>query len=224
MTDFALALGAGGARGIAHIHAIKALDDLGVRPSVIAGTSIGALMGAAYASGMSGQDIDDFIEDRIQNRLVLLSQIFRIRPESVWQFLADGGPRIGELNLERILSVFLPDTICKEFSSLSIPLRVIATDFSGERDRSFEEGPLLSALAASASIPAVFLPVKIEGFYFIDGSATNPCPVDWVQDAADRVIAIDVAGGATVPRGEKPGKLDVLYGANQIMQRTMVDL
>ena len=107
MTHIALALGAGGARGLAHIHALRAFDDLGVRPCAISGTSIGALIGAAYAAGMSGAEIEVYVRESFTNHSQLIAKAMKLRPDSIASFLADGGPRLGELNLkERLINGF----------------------------------------------------------------------------------------------------------------------
>lgn len=222
MTRIALALGAGGARGLAHIHALRACDDLGVRPVALAGTSIGALMGAAYAAGMTGAEIDAFVRASFANRTQLFTKALKVMPDSVSSFLADGGLRLGELNLEKILSVFLPPQVPADFAELKIPLSVVATDYYGEKAQAFTTGALCNAIAASAAIPAVFLPVKRDGRYYIDGGATNPCPIDCVADLADGVIAIDVSGGSAGKPGQRPGKIDAVYGFSQLLQQTVV--
>jgi NTE family protein len=119
MNSLALALGAGGARGLAHIHAIKAFDDLGLKPKIVAGTSMGSIIGAAACSGLSADEITDHIYSKISSPLSLMSDIFKVRPKSMGNFFDEGGPRIGELNLERILGVFLPDAIPDTFADLN---------------------------------------------------------------------------------------------------------
>lgn len=222
MDTIALALGAGGARGLAHIHVIRALDDLGIKPKIVAGTSIGSIIGAAVCAGMSADEITDHIYSKISNRLTLMGEIFKVRPESLNSFLNDGGLRIGEFNLERILEVFLPDTIPDEFSDLAIPLKIAATDYYGQKTTIFEDGNLLSAVAASSAMPAVFLPVKRGDRYHIDGSSTNPCPLDVLQGEADHIIAVDVSGGTSGDPSERPNKIDAVYGSNQMMQMSIV--
>ncbi|WP_342071264.1 patatin-like phospholipase family protein [Yoonia algicola] len=222
MHSIALALGAGGARGLAHIHAIRAFDDLGLRPKAIAGTSMGSIIGAAACAGMSADAITDHIFGKISNPLSLVNDAFKVRATSIKRFFEEGGPRIGELNLERILDVVLPDAIPETFAELTIPLKIAATDFYGQRTAVFADGPLLSAMAASAAMPAVFLPVERNGRFHIDGSATNPCPLDLVQDDADHVIAIDVSGGTHGDPTERPSKIDAMYGSNQMMQMSIV--
>lgn len=222
MTTIALALGAGGARGLAHIHALAAFDDLGIKPKIISGTSIGSIMGAAYSAGMSARDIEEHVKNSFDDRVHLVTQAFKVRPSSVKSFLADGGLRLGEFNLETIFSVFLPEAIPETFEDLSIPLKIIATDYYSARTEVFASGPLHKPLAASAAIPAIFLPVTIQDRFFVDGSTTNPCPLAEVQDIADHVIAIDVTGGPTGDPSERPSKVEVMYKTNQIMQQSIV--
>lgn len=222
MDSFALALGAGGARGLAHIHAIKAFNDLGIQPTTIAGTSFGSIVGAAACAGMSADEITDHIYSKISNGLTLISDVLKVRPPSLDRFIKDGGLRIGELNLERILDVFLPDALPDSFADLAIPLKVAATDYYGQKTTVFEEGALRSAVAASSAMPAIFLPVERENRFYIDGSATNPCPLDVLKGKADHIIAIDVSGGTSGDPADRPNKIDAVYGANQMMQMSIV--
>lgn len=220
----ALVLGAGGARGLAHIHALRAFDDLGITPEIVAGTSIGAIMGAAYCAGMTGAEIEEYIIERFDDRARLIADIFKIRPDSLASFLKDGGLRLGEFNLETILSVFMPATIPNTFEALKIPLIVNATDYYSGTATFLSTGDLRKSVAASAAMPAVFLPVHMDDRYYMDGSSTNPCPMDVVQGRADHVIAIDVSGG---PNGEpdlRPTKVDAIYASSQIMQKSIARL
>lgn len=219
----ALALGAGGARGLAHIRALQALDDLGLKPAVIAGSSIGAIVGAGYASGMSGDDMDAYVRARFENRFELLASLWKLRPNDVSQFMSEGGPRLGEISIERVVDVFLPDRIVQDFSELEIPLNVVATDYYAQRDHVFRSGALRPALAASAAIPAVFLPVKIDGEIYVDGGMTNPAPFDTLGGRADIIAAIDVSGGPSGERGTRPGKVDIMYASTQLMQHAIID-
>jgi len=221
MDTFALALGAGGARGLAHIHALRAFEDLGIKPKMIAGTSIGFVIGCAACAGMSSEAIKDHIFSKISNRLNLMSDIFKVRASSWESFLKDGGFRLGELNLERIFGAFLPTEILISFRDLSIPLRVAATDFYAANTTVFDDGPLRPALAASSAIPGIFLPVELNDRYFIDGSATNPCPLELLHGQADHIIAIDVSGGPDRRKRGRPSKIDAIYSSNQMMQMSI---
>ena len=222
MNALSLVLGAGGARGLPHIHALRAFDEMGVKPAVIAGSSIGSILGAAYCAGMSAEAIEAHVRDSFDDRVQLVTKAFQVRPESVKSFLADGGLRIGEFNLETILSVFLPVAIPETFEDLSIPLKVIATDYYSACTKVFASGPLMAPIAASSAIPAVFLPVQIDGRYYIDGGITDPCPMDFVQEENNPMLAIDVTGGPSGDPDVRPGKVEAAYTANQILQLSIV--
>ena len=126
---FAVAFGGGGARGLAHIHAIEALDELGIRPVAIAGTSIGAIMGAGMAAGMTGKHIEDYARSILSRRAELIGRMWSARPGSLTEMV--GGLRVSQFNIERILHAFLPHQIPKHFEELGIPLQVTATDYFG---------------------------------------------------------------------------------------------
>ena len=202
--SFALALGGGGARGLAHIHVIEAFDELGIQPVAIAGSSIGAIMGAAMASGMSGKDIREHAIKVLANRNEVMNRVWQLRPKTIAGVF--GNPfRLPQFDIERVLNAFLPDTIPAEFSALKIPLQITATDFYGQHEIAFADGDLCSAIAASAAIPALFRPVKRGGRILIDGGIYNPVPFDLLDGKADFVIAIDVVGGPHGDPGRMPG-------------------
>jgi len=218
--SFALALGGGGARGLAHIHVIEALDELGIRPLAIAGSSIGAIMGAGMAAGMRGCDIRDYTRSVFTKRGEVAARMWRARPGSIGE-MVQRGLNITQFNIERILGAFLPQEIPETFGELSIPLKVTATDFYGHKLHVIESGDLRSALAASAALPAAFQPVKRDGKLLIDGGFYNPVPFDLVQDVADIVIAVDVVGAPEEGSKRKPTTIDLLYGANQLMMQSI---
>lgn len=222
MQTIALTLGAGGARGLAHIHVISAFEELGVRPVAVSGASIGAIIGAAYCSGMTAKDIQDHLKSVLQAPLGLLRDVFRARPDSFKAFFKEGGPRIGQMNLERVLEGVLPDGFPTTFDALEIPLKISATDYYGQCPTVLDAGDLWFAMAASSAIPAVFLPVEREGRFYIDGNATDPCPITLVQSLADHVVAVDVSGGATGDPTKRPSMFEVGYAAGQMMQQSIV--
>lgn len=108
LTSIALALEAGGARGLAHIHVLKAFDELGVKPALIAGTSIGSLIRAAYASSMTGFEIEAYVTQPFDDRLRLMRHAFGLHTQSVARFFTNGGFRLAEFNLQDILLCFCP--------------------------------------------------------------------------------------------------------------------
>lgn len=219
----ALALGGGGARGIAHLHVLEVLDEVGIRPIAIAGSSIGAVIGAGYAAGMSGAEIRSYILEIFQHRRELLAKLWELRPENLKSFWADGGFRLGDINVERVMEIFLPPSLPEEFSDLRIPLAVVATDYYGQRQAVLSSGRLKTAVAASAAIPAVFRPVIVDGTVLIDGGIVNPTPHDILIGSADIVMAVDVVGGPEGEPGERPSRIDVLFGSTQLLMGTIAD-
>ncbi|MGI9420804.1 MAG: patatin-like phospholipase family protein [Geminicoccaceae bacterium] len=213
----ALALGGGGARGIAHIHALEVLDELGLSPVAIAGTSIGAVIGAGYAAGMSGVEVREYTLDVFRHRSELLAKLWKLRPESLKAFWADGGFRLGDIDIERVMEVFLPQALPEDFSDLRIPLAIVATDYYGQRQAVLTTGPLKTAIAASAAIPAVFRPVIIDDAVLIDGGIVNPTPHDVLTGSADIIVAVDVVGGPEGEPGVRPSRIDVLFGSTQLL-------
>jgi NTE family protein len=218
---FAVAFGGGGARGLAHIHVIEALDELGIRPALISGSSIGAIMGAGMAAGMSGRDIHDYAHGVLSRRAEVATRMWRARPGSLAEAF-QSGLRVSQFDIERVLKAFLPEAIPERFEGLPIPLRVTATDFYGHKCAVLDEGDLHSALAASAAIPAVFRPVRREGTILIDGGIYNPVPFDLLIGAADIVIAIDVVGGPEQTGGKRPNSIDLMFGATQLMMQSII--
>lgn len=219
---FGIAFGGGGARGLAHIHVIEAFDELGIKPAAIAGSSIGAIMGAAMASGMSGREIRDYSRSILAHRSEVASRIWQSRPQS-FADLMKGGLHVSQFNVERTLKAFLPATIPETFSGLQIPLKVTATDYYGHRLVVLEEGDLVSAIAASAAIPAVFRPVTRDGRMLIDGGIYNPVPFDLIEHDADIVVAVDVIGGPVANGLRKPSSIDLMFGATQLLMQSIID-
>jgi len=218
--SFAIAFGGGGARGLAHIHVIEALDELGIRPVAVAGTSIGAIMAAAVASGMTGKHINAYARSILSRRAEVVARMWSARPETLSQMV--GGFKVTQFNIERVLHAFLPHQVPKTFEELAIPLQVTATDYFGHHLKVFSEGDLHPALAASAAIPAVFAPVVLEGRTYIDGGMYNPVPFDLLRGKADIVIAVDVVGSPQELDGRKPTSIDLMFGATQLLMQSII--
>ena len=218
---FGIAFGGGGARGLAHIHIVEALDELGIKPVAIAGSSIGAIMGAGMASGMSGKDIEDYARSILGRRAEVAARMWRSRPGTIAEAM-QGGIRVSQFNIERILKAFLPEAIPETFAELKIPLKVTATDYFGHSLAVFDDGDLHSALAASAAIPAVFRPVTRDDRVLIDGGIYNPVPFDLIENAADIIIAIDVVGAPSEAERKHPTTVDLMYGATQLMMQSII--
>ena len=219
----AVAFGGGGARGIAHIHVIEVLDELGIRPVAVAGSSIGAIMGAGMCAGVSGRAIREHVGRAFANKAELAARLWRLRPSLMGGVARTGGlPRLGQVDIARVLDAFLPP-LPRRFEELEIPFTAVAVDFYGGRELHLTEGDLPSALAASAAIPGIFRPVSRDGCILIDGNIYNPCPFDLLHGKADIVIAVDVVGTPAGVPGTEPSTIDCLIGTNQLMMRDKID-
>jgi NTE family protein len=216
-----VAFGGGGARGLAHIHIIEALDELGIRPAAISGSSIGAIMGAGMAAGMAGSDVRDFVLRTVGNRREVMNRLWSLRPMTIQEIMSTGF-RVGQFNLERILKAFLPEDLPETFGDLPIPFSVAATDYYGQSEQMIDSGDLNRALAASAAIPAVFMPVRLNGRVMIDGGIFNPVPFDHLAGRADIIIGVDVVGGPEGEDQQMPTRIDSLFGASQLMMQSII--
>lgn len=203
-----IALGGGGAKGISHIAFLKALDEMGVKPSIISGTSIGAIVGAFYAAGVSAAEMEDVLRKvRIKdvNKMVDLS----------------GGLTVQGKGLERFFERLLP---VRRFEELQIPLKVVAADFWGRREVIFQAGEIIPAIRASMAIPGLVKPVKIDNMVLVDGGAVNPVPYDIIREESDILIAINVSGTRTPRRPDNmPTLMESIMATFQIMQATIIE-
>ena len=188
----ALALGGGSARGLAHIAVLEAFDELGIKPTVIAGTSIGAIVGACYAAGLSAREIREHAAELLSSRSAVLYRLASHLPGHLTSLWSPWRPAV--VDGVTLLDMLLPERVRVDFSSLAIPFRAIALDFYRLEQVVLAEGPLVPAVAASASLPSIMRPVEIGGRLLIDGGFVNPTPYDVVIDDADITVAIDVTG------------------------------
>ncbi|MDB5037906.1 MAG: hypothetical protein JWQ35_1434 [Bacteriovoracaceae bacterium] len=207
-----LALSGGGARGMAHIGVLKALEELHVPVDYIAGTSIGALIGALYASGYSVKEIENIFSTTPWEDLIFRDRVprpdlpFR-RKVDHGQYLFDFelGYRSGRFILPSGLvqgqkfsllldSLFLRVANTPDFSHLPIPFRAVATDAESGKMTVLDRGNLADSVRASAAYPVLFSPVEIDGKLLLDGGAVDNLPVDVVKKmGADIVIAVDIS-------------------------------
>ncbi len=218
-----LALGGGGARGLAHILALQVFDELGLKPSIIAGSSIGALMGAAYASELSAAEIRSYVLELFENKREVLRRLISAKPRKLIDLFELSPVSQAQITPEGLLDMFLPRQMAREFRFLQIPMLVVATDFYARKQIVLEKGPLFAALAASIALPTIFRPQIIGGRVLIDGGIANPLPFDLLKKRCDITVAIDVTGGPVGHEGEIPGIIDATFGATQIMQHAIID-
>ena len=215
-----LALGGGGARGLAHIGVLKVLDRAGIEVSCIAGTSMGAIIGTAFAAGMSPAELE-----REALRFSTKRQLLRMADVSLGRAILSGRHvrklLVGQLGLE------------KSFSDLRIPVAVVATDISQQRSMIFSEGPVIDAVMASSAFPGVFPPIEINKQFYVDGLIFNNVPADVARQlGSDVVLAVDVIPlkpdtpvDQDLPPEDNhkraPGVSQVLYQAVWMMVATM---
>ena len=210
MKSFALALGGGGARGIAHIAVLEAIDAMGAKPCAIAGTSIGALIGAAHAAGLMGREIRRHVITVAHNRGEVLRRLVQARAGTFATLFSAGFSGATALDAEKLCEQFLPEGIPADFADLQIPLTVMASDIHRRHQVSFSSGPLKPALAASMALPSLVRPVVIDDRVLVDGGATNPLPFDALRGRAEVVVAVDVSGEPNQERRDVPSPWECL--------------
>jgi NTE family protein len=217
MKSFALALGSGGARGLAHIVVCEALDEIGCKPVAVAGSSVGALIGAAYCAGMSGKQMRRFVMGLAHDRAELFRRLIATRGSTFANLLSAGLGSITLVDAEKFCTQFLPATIPERFEELAIPLTVIASDLYRRQQVAFSSGPLWPALAASIALPTLMRPVMIDGHVLIDGGATNPLPFEHLRERADVTVAVDISGEPMETRHELPNPWECLLATVLVM-------
>jgi len=214
--QIALALGAGGARGLAHVIVLEVLDELGLRPCMVAGSSMGAILGAVYCAGFSGKDIRQHILQIVRDKPDVMARLLKARVGRITDLFTRGLANPVLLDGEEFLRQFWPKAMPENFEALQIPFTAVATDFLTHEAAIFKSGPLIPAVAGSMAIPGLIRPVAHEAQVLIDGGAVNPLPFDLVQ--ASCVIAVDVTGGPQLQRTKAPEPFEAMFGAAQIMQ------
>jgi NTE family protein len=211
-----LALGGGSARGLAHIAVLEALDELGVEPAMIAGTSMGAIMGALRAAGLSAAEIRAGFERQYATRSALFGAFAGKLKDGISSLWSLRSPSV--IDNVTLLEMLLPDVLHCDFGALKIPFVAIAADFYAIEQVVLDHGPLIPALAASCALPAWARPVVIGERVLIDGGYVNPIPFDVVMPHADITIAVDVTGDPQRRPGVKvPGPLEAMTGAAQLL-------
>jgi NTE family protein len=214
----AIALGGGGARGMAHVLALEALDELGIRPAAIAGTSMGAVIGAAYAAGLEARGIRAHVLRVLRNRSDVMGKLLRARVGRFADLVLRGRGNPVLLDPEIFLELFWPVAMPENFEQLKIKTLVLATDYSDRSEIVYQTGLLAPAVAGSMAIPGLFRPVEDGNRVLIDGGAVNPLPYDLLFEHADVVVAIDVTFGGRSRSRRIPSPLESMFGAAQIMQ------
>ena len=205
-TSIGVALGGGFARGIAHVGVLKVLEEEGIAVQCIAGTSVGALIGAAYCSGLS---IDELVEVAYKVRFTSFAR---------WTL-----SRMGFATNDRMVAFLTRLLKAKTFEDLRIPLGVTATEFSTGEGEVFQTGSLIAPIRASCAYPGMFLPVNVDGRWFVDGMLSHPVPTVPLREmGAQRVIAVHLKG-QWCSQGAPRHLFDVIGQSFAIAQERMSD-
>jgi len=218
-----IAFGAGGARGIAHLLMIEALEELGVKPSIISGSSIGAVVGAFYAAGFTSKEMKEILNQLINPKsdsvfdFLLKSDIVKLFTMFDPQFIKSGFIK-GE-KFQKYMETHLK---VSRFEELKVPLKIVATDYWKKEEVVFEKGELIQPIKASYSMPGLFTPVKIKNRILIDGGAVNPLPFDLIKDQCDITIAIDVTAVKAQNNNDIPPTFDSVFTTYQTMQNSII--
>jgi NTE family protein len=207
-----LALSGGGARGFAHIGVMQMLDECGLRPDVIVGTSAGALMGSLFADGYSPAEI---------------KQLFTGREFS--EFVSFQIPKTGLFDSSRFRQFVRRIVRAGNIEDLSIPTIIMTTDFDRGKAHAFTKGSVAEIVTASCSVPIIFNPVKIDGIHYVDGGLFHNFPVSIIRDECEAVIGSNVS--PIVPDkynktiiGIAERSYHYLFRANTYKDREMCDI
>lgn len=207
-----LALSGGGSKGFAHVGVFKLLEECGLMPDIISGTSVGALMGVLFADGYSANEIKE----------MFLGREFS-------EFAEFQVPKSGFFNSKRFRYFLKRQLRAKTFEELKIPLTVIATDLDHGISQEFSSGPLVDAVTASCSIPIIFSPVTINGIHYVDGGLFRNFPVSTIRDECERVIGVNVS--PLIPQKYKQTLLHIaersyhyMFRANTLEDRELCDV
>ena len=201
----ALALGGGAARGFAHVGVIQVLEEAGIRPDMVAGTSAGSLVASIYASGKSGAQLQQIAESMDEAAI------------ADWTLpIFSRGVLRGEALARYVNSVVGARLI----EQMPIPLAIVATDLNSGTETIFQRGDTGTAVRASSAVPAVFQPVKISGHEYVDGGLVSPVPVTAARKmGGELVIAVDIS---SPPDGNlSGGTLEILMQTFAIMGKSI---
>ncbi|MFH0948505.1 MAG: patatin-like phospholipase family protein [Elusimicrobiota bacterium] len=235
-----LALGGGGARGLAHIGVLRVLEKNGIKPDFVAGTSIGAIIGAMYCFGISTDEMEKKVTDFISTETYKELKFDKMSSPESKNIFTDIFGQVGSLvankikesvffhlsgikmaflekkSLDKMIEFFLPDV---DFKDLKIPFACVAVDISEGKEVVFQKGPIWEAVSSSISIPGIMPPVKYEGNILVDGGTVQLVPVKVVKDmGCDIAIAVDVSTGlSTVSEDELKSAFDIAHRASEIV-------
>ena len=207
MKKLGLVLGSGGAKGVAHVGALQALEDNGIKPDVITGCSAGSIVGACYAYGMTPKKIYSELK-KLKNEDIVDVSLNFMRNRSV----------LKSAKVKTLLENYLADTLIEE---LPIPYGCIATDLNTGRIHEFTSGSLVTACRASSAIPVAFSPIELDGMLLVDGGISARLPIKTCRKlGADVILAVDVDNDTNYSPQIK-GMITVALRSIDIMAHTL---
>jgi NTE family protein len=200
-----LALGGGAARGFAHVGVIQVLEEAGITPVLVTGTSAGSLVAALYASGKNGAQLQKVAESMEESTIADWTLPFFGR---------------GVLRGEALAKYVNAQVGQKPIEAMPMPLGIVATDLNSGNDMLFQRGDTGTAVRASSAVPAVFTPVKINGHEYVDGGLSSPVPVRAARKmGAELVIAVDISSPPEASSAS--GTIEVLLQTFSIMGKSI---
>lgn len=207
-----LSLSGGGAKGLAHIGVLQAMEDIGLKPNIIAGVSAGSIVGALYADGLSPKEILSVFED-----------------SSFIKFVSISSPRKGLISANKFFNRIGNALQAKTFEELKLPFIINATDLTNGKIEYFSEGTLLDKIEASSNVPIALSPKEIDGKLYVDGGIFCNIPCEVIRDRCETLIGVHV--NPITKMGEMDNIFDVfervyhlLIQANTVSQKQLCDI
>ena len=206
-----IALSGGGAKGFAHLGVLHALNERGLYPQVIAGTSAGAFAGVLYADGYSPEEIKKFFVKKAFN-----------------EFAEFTIPQEGFFKSTGFASFLKKHIRARTFEELKIPLRVVATDIEYGETKVFSSGPLIPAVLASCSVPIIFTPIEINQHFYVDGGLFKNFPVSVIRRECNKIIGVNVSPITKVEYKKSlkyiaERSFHYMSGSNTLLDRNLCD-
>jgi NTE family protein len=218
-----LALGGGGARGLAHVLILEVFDELGIKPHRIAGTSIGAILGSLYSAGHTAKEIRELVDSLfLLERKELAHALVKF---NIFKWIELIDPKLGKgglVDADHFMGYLHKAVRVDHFEDLSIPLQAVAADYWTGEQVIMDSGDLLPSIKASMALPDIFSPVQLGDRLLIDGGAVNPLPYDVLPDDCDYVIAIDVLGILQLQSHAEPSFYESIFRTARIMGQAIV--
>lgn len=206
MKKIGLVLSGGGYRGAAHVGVFKAMEELNIKPSIIAGTSIGAILGTFFAAGYDWQTTYDFLK--------------KTQALSLGKYTFHKAGFFDSAKYQTLFEQYFPQD---RFDALDLPLFIATTDLIEGKTKFFYEGELIRPLIASCAVPGVFSPVPLDDLLLCDGGVTNNFPIEPLLAMSDAIIGVYLNQISTIDNGSLKSSLNVLQRAYSIIRKNQFE-